>query len=101
MPPIDRAPLFLQQGPIAVEKLHSSIIIYNNELRTTAEWFRGNHSDVETVIVFDTQPVFNTLLDNAETFGFVNCTGWCEAYQDGTSSQTTQVPLCAPVSSYL
>ena len=91
----------LQFGPIAVEKLHSFIAIYNNELRTTAERFRGNHSDVETVIVFDTQPVFNTLLDNAKTFGFVNSTGWCEAYENGTSSQTTQVLPCAPVSNYL
>jgi phospholipase/lecithinase/hemolysin len=84
-----------------VEKLYPSIAIYNNALRMTAERFRASHWDVQTVIVFDAQPVFNTLLDNAKTFGFVNSTGWCEAYQSGTPSQTTQVPPCAPVSNYL
>lgn len=100
VPPVERAPVFLQQGHTVVEKLHSSISIYNNELRVTAEMFQGRHQDLQTVIVFDTQPLFNTLLDNSKTFGFVNSTGWCDAYQDGTPSQTTQVPPCAPVSSY-
>ena len=52
-------------------------------------------------MVFGTQPIFNNLLDNAEVFGFVNATGFCDAYQNGTPELTTQIAPCAPVSSYL
>ena len=105
VPPIDRAPLFLQQGPAVVAKLHPLIANYNERLRQTAFEFQAKHGkggDGQVQItVFDTQPVFNTLLDNAQTFGFVNQTGFCEAYQNGTPALSTQTPPCAPVSSYL
>jgi phospholipase/lecithinase/hemolysin len=84
-----------------VANLQASLAIYNNQLRLTAQKFQTCHEDVETAIVFDTQPLFNALLDNWEIFGFVNSTGWCEAYQNGTPSPTTQIPPCAPVSNYL
>ncbi|KDR73729.1 hypothetical protein GALMADRAFT_228181 [Galerina marginata CBS 339.88] len=100
VPPTDRAPLFLQQGPAVVAKLRPFLANYNSQLRTTAQKFQARHRDIQQAIVFDTQPVFNTLLDNARTFGFVNTTGWCEAYENGTPSQTTQVLPCAPVSNY-
>lgn len=40
-----------------------------------AEKFRGDHWEVQTVLVFGTQPVFDTLLDNLKTIGFVNSKG--------------------------
>jgi hypothetical protein len=49
----------------------------------------------------DTQPIFNVLLDEWQTFGFVNITGYCAAYENGTPTPTYQVKGCAPVSSYL
>ena len=61
---------------------------------------KGGEGEVQ-MTVFNTQPIFNTLLDNAQILGFVNQTGFCEAYQDGTSELATQKPPCAPVSSYL
>ncbi|KAH9484465.1 Acetylesterase [Psilocybe cubensis] len=100
VPPTDRAPLILQQGPTAVNAIKPALADYNQQLRTTAQKFQAKHKDINTAIVFDTQPVFNTLLDNAKTFGYVNSTGFCEAYQNGTPSQTTQTPPCAPVSNY-
>ncbi|GLB34565.1 putative carbohydrate esterase family 16 protein [Lyophyllum shimeji] len=100
VPPTDRSPLFLQQGPAVVARLRPLIANYNAQLASTVAQFKARHRDLDQVTVFDTQPVFNTLLDNAEALGFVNATGWCEAYQNGTPERTTQISPCAPVSSY-
>ncbi|KAF8969580.1 GDSL lipase/esterase [Flammula alnicola] len=100
VPPTNRAPLLIEQGSAAVAKITSDLANYNSQLRTTALSFQAKHRDIETVTVFDTQPVFNTLLDNAKTFGFVNTTGFCEAYENGTPSMTTQIAPCAPVNNY-
>ncbi|KAF9242107.1 carbohydrate esterase family 16 protein [Melanogaster broomeanus] len=85
VPPTDRAPLMLAQG---------------SKLAQSVRNFQANHSDLGSVTVFDTQRIFNTLLDNWQTFGFVNVTGYCTAYSTGTPSPTYQVEGCAPVSSY-
>ncbi|KAG6833079.1 hypothetical protein H0H87_011490 [Tephrocybe sp. NHM501043] len=101
VPPTDRAPLFYQQGSKVTNRLHPLIANYNAQLATTVSRFRARHHDVDQVTVFDTQPVFNALLDNAKVMGFVNATGWCESYQNGTPERNTQISPCAPVSSYL
>ncbi|KAF8884825.1 hypothetical protein BD779DRAFT_1442901 [Infundibulicybe gibba] len=100
VPPTDRSPLFLQQGSAVVSTLTPLIANYNQQLRTTVKKFQDRHRDLDQVTVFDTQPVFNALLDNAEKLGFVNSTGFCDAYQNGTPQLTTQIPPCAPVSNY-
>ena len=63
--------------------------------------FKNKHGDLDQVTVFDTRPIFNLLLNNANTLGFVNATGFCDAYQNGTPEMTTVIAPCAPVSSYL
>jgi len=100
VPPTDRAPLQLEQGPEVVSKFKLALADYNDQLNTTVHNFSLHHSDVELAMLFDTRPVFNTLLDNSETFGYVNVTGFCEAYENGTPGTTTQVEGCAPVSDY-
>jgi phospholipase/lecithinase/hemolysin len=100
VPPTDRAPLIIQQGNYSITTIKASIADYNAQLTSSVASFKAKHKDLDQVIVFDTQPVFNTLLDNAATFGFVNATGYSEAYQNGTPKQTTQVAGYAPVSSY-
>ncbi|KAL0946481.1 hypothetical protein HGRIS_012698 [Hohenbuehelia grisea] len=100
VPPTDRAPLFLQQGRAVSSRMASLIASYNRQLTTMVRGFQARHRDLDQVTVFDTQPIFNALLDNAKTFGFLNATGFCEAYQNGTPEVTTQIPPCGPVSSY-
>jgi len=100
VPPTNRAPIFLEQGFNASITMAAALADYNGQLVQYVRQFQANHTDLDQVTVFDTQPVFNTLLDNAETFGFVNITGYCGAYANGTPSRTTQVSGCAPVSSY-
>ncbi|KAK7038266.1 SGNH-hydro domain-containing protein [Favolaschia claudopus] len=99
VPPINRAPLFIEQGHAVTSLLASDIANYNQQLSLTVNQFRASHKGVETT-TFDTQPVFNTLLDNAKTFGFTNSTGYCDAYQNGTPDISTQIAPCSPVSTY-
>ncbi|KAJ8092755.1 hypothetical protein PM082_007084 [Marasmius tenuissimus] len=101
VPPTDRSPLVIQQGEEVASRFTELIAAYNTDLTQTVEAFQQRHEDLDRVTVFDTQPVFNVLLDNAAPLGFVNATGWCEAYENGTEDLTTQVEGCAPVSSYL
>jgi phospholipase/lecithinase/hemolysin len=100
VPPTNRAPLILEQGSNAVKLITSALTDYNSLLASSAALFEERHAGSQ-VTIFDTRPIFNTLLDNANTFGFANATGFCDAYQNGTPEPTTQVAGCAPVSSYL
>lgn len=101
VPPTERAPFILQQGPQMVTKVKPLIADFNQQLVDKVKGFQLEHSDVDTFTIFDSQPIFNTLLDNAQTFGFINSTGFCEAYVNGTPDLTTQIDPCAPVSNYL
>ncbi|KAF8550451.1 carbohydrate esterase family 16 protein [Imleria badia] len=100
VPPMNRAPLFLEQGPQTAAQMDTDIINYNTQLTQSMRNFQANHTDLGSVMVFDTQPIFNTLLDEWRTFGFVNVTGYCAAYENGAPTPTYQVEGCAPVSSY-
>ncbi|KAI0093767.1 hypothetical protein BDY19DRAFT_918812 [Irpex rosettiformis] len=100
VPPTNRAPLILQQGSEAVAKISAALDDYNAQLALNVKSLQAKHRDLGQVSLFDTRPIFNTLLDNAKTLGFVNATGFCDAYQNGTPDTNTQIAPCAPVSSY-
>jgi phospholipase/lecithinase/hemolysin len=77
---------------------------YNTGLQTALNNFQAKNNDtIEGVSLFDTQPVFNALLDSADALGYVNVTGWCTAYENGIGDfgMNNQVDGCAPVASYL
>lgn len=101
VPPINRAPLIVAQGSDVAAQMSTDIASYNAQLMQSVNNFQTNYANLGSVTVFDTQPIFNTLLDNWQTFGFVNVTGYCGAYANGAPSRTYQVDGCAPVSSYL
>ena len=101
VPPTDRAPMSIGSGQATLTALTSALDDYNNQLNASIAAFNANHSDASAAL-FDSRPVFNTLLDNADILGFVNSTGYCEAYENGTASEVdVQDPPCAPVSNYL
>ena len=81
--------------------MSADIMSYNAQLTQSAYNFQATYPGLGSITVFNTQPIFNTLLDQWKTFGFVNVTGYCAAYENGTSTSTYQVKGCAPVSSYL
>ncbi|EJD53173.1 hypothetical protein AURDEDRAFT_81427 [Auricularia subglabra TFB-10046 SS5] len=100
VPPIDRAPLFLTQGNTTTEAVKASLADYNLQFAQRVAKFKATHRGLEQVTLFNANKIFNVLLDNAGPLGFVNATGFCEAYQNGTPSITTQVAGCAPVAQY-
>jgi len=100
VPPFDRSPLFIEQGMNATRLTASSIADYNTQLAQRVANFKHTHHDLQQVTLFDTGRVFNSLLNNANSLGFVNVTGYSELYQNGTPQKTTQIPPYAPVSSY-
>lgn len=81
VPPIDRAPLFIQQGVATTRAVKASIADYNIQLLGQVKAFQSRHKDLDQITVFDSNKLFNTLLDGADTIGWVNSTGFCEAYQ--------------------
>ncbi|CCM06439.1 uncharacterized protein FIBRA_08701 [Fibroporia radiculosa] len=101
VPPTNRAPLLIEAGPTAVGQITAALADYNDQLMAFVDLFQATHPDVTRATVFDSRPVFNTLLDNYATFGYVNITGYCAAYENGTPTMTTQTAPCEPVSSYL
>ena len=98
---VGRNSLIIEQGSTSVKAITSALADYNSQLAANDKKFQAQHRDLDQVTVFDTRPIFNTLLDNANSFGFVNSTGFCEAYENGTPLTTTVTAPCAPVSSYL
>jgi len=100
VPPTNRAPLLIEAGPTAVGQITGALADYNDQLMAYVDLFQATHPDLNGVTVFDSRPVFNTLLDNYPTFGYVNITGYCAAYENGTPEMTTQTLPCEPVSSY-
>lgn len=101
VPPTNRAPYYLEAGPQAAEQMATYVANYNAQLTRSVCDFRAKYTDLGSVTAFDTQPIFNTLLDEWQTFGFVDVTGYCDAYENGTPTTTYQVEGCAPVSNYL
>jgi phospholipase/lecithinase/hemolysin len=76
VPPTNRAPSIISNGDSVVAAIKSSLTDYNAQLTSSATAFQQKHAKkIGLVTVFDTHPIFNTYLDNAETFGFVNITG--------------------------
>ncbi|PSR77583.1 hypothetical protein PHLCEN_2v7773 [Hermanssonia centrifuga] len=100
VPPTNRAPLLIEQGNAATTQISAALADYNAQLASSIKSFEATHRDLDQVTLFDSRPIFNTLLDNASPLGFVNSTGFCEAYQNGTPETNTQTAPCAPVSSY-
>lgn len=109
VPPLERTPLFIEQGSQAVKQVKASTLDYNAQLTQRLAAFVKQYNSTAVarkngalglVKIFDTQKVFNTLLNNADALGFVNVTGYSEPYENGTPRQTTQIYPYKPVSSF-
>ncbi|KAG8701812.1 hypothetical protein FRC09_005120, partial [Ceratobasidium sp. 395] len=101
VPPLERAPLFNGQGDWSVTTLKASIADFNTQLATRVQGLKSIYSGLDQISIFDSYKAFNVQLDNPEALGFVNVTGYNEAYQNGTPGSTYQIPGSKPASSYL
>lgn len=114
VPPLERAPITLEQGAEAVRKVKASTLDYNKQLTAGIRSFINTHNTTHAiktngalgqVKIFDSQKLFNTILDNAAALGYVNITGYGDPYQNfgplnGTVAQTTQIAPYKPMTSY-
>lgn len=109
VPPLERTPLFIEQGADAVKQVKASTLDYNLQLAANVRAFIATHNTTQVakksgalgqVMLFDSQKVFNGLLDNSDAFGYVNITGYAPPYENGTPSQATQIAPYKPVTSF-
>ena len=63
VPPTNRAPLLIDQGPQVVSSISAALADYNKQLVANVKSLPLRHRGV-TASIFDTRPIFNTLLDN-------------------------------------
>lgn len=95
VPPIQRAPLTLEQGADAIALETRAVDSYNSLLSARVSALKKAHTGVWAK-VFSTTKVFNNILDRPKKYGFENATGYCAAYANGTSEWDTQYEECGP-----
>ncbi|KAB5595461.1 Phospholipase A-2-activating protein [Ceratobasidium theobromae] len=100
VPPLERAPLFVEQGATTVKAVKAATSDFNKQLAQRVKQFQKTYKNLDQITLYDAHKMFNVQLDNAEVLGFVNITGYNTAYQNGTPGSTYQVAGSKPVSSY-
>ncbi|KAF8607979.1 hypothetical protein BDV93DRAFT_285120 [Ceratobasidium sp. AG-I] len=100
VPPLERTPLFIEQGNYSVTTVGDSTDDFNKQLAQRVKKFQKSYKGLEQITLYDAHKSFNVQLDNADVLGFVNATGYNTAYQNGTPGSTYQVAGSKPVSSY-
>ncbi|KAH7915416.1 putative lysophospholipase [Hygrophoropsis aurantiaca] len=106
VPPEERSPAWVNDatwGPV----LKQHIIEYNAVLAAHIQKFADAHPETP-VVTFDAHSWFNSILDNAEQFGFTNITGYCECtdptyfwYNTGHPTQNVHRLLASALESQL
>ncbi|KAH8103480.1 hypothetical protein BXZ70DRAFT_889104 [Cristinia sonorae] len=75
VPPVDRSPLMLAQAASAQTLEKSVINTFNAKLASRVSAFQAANAGVKTW-QFDSNTVFNTVLDSPQSFGFVDATSF-------------------------
>lgn len=101
IPPAYRAPQFVSEGQAVASQFREAMEDYNAQLISHVQAFESTYPGLDFVKVVYSSPIFNSLLDDAQTLGYVNTTGYCEAYVNGTGHVNVRVAPCAPAFSYL
>lgn len=70
---IDKTPLLISDGAVAQATEASQVGGYNSLLNSHISNFTATHENV-TVYPYDTQAVFNSVIENATAFGFPDST---------------------------
>lgn len=105
VPPVNLAPLTLENGEWSIENEGKAIQVWNDKLKEMTASFGAKHADAE-LLVHQTWDLYNKVIENPASFeqtaGLKNVTGYCKAYENGTPSWYTEDPSCAhPVNEYL
>ncbi|KAF1956936.1 hypothetical protein CC80DRAFT_411548 [Byssothecium circinans] len=105
VPPVNLAPLTLENGDYAIETEGKAIGVWNQKLGNLTQAFGKKHTDAR-LFIHDTFGLYNNVIKNPaaydQTKGLKNTTGYCAAYQNGTPTWYTKDPSCAyAVNEYL
>ncbi|CAI6314788.1 unnamed protein product [Periconia digitata] len=96
-PPVQLAPLTLENGEYAIENEGKAIELWNAKLKNMTAAFKTKHEDA-TTLVHDTWGVYKDVIDNPasyeQTAGLKNVTGYCKAYENGAPTWYTKDPSC-------
>ncbi|KAF1836120.1 hypothetical protein BDW02DRAFT_629006 [Decorospora gaudefroyi] len=107
VPPVNLAPLTLNQddGGYAVE--HEGIVIadWNQRLTAMVAAFQAKHTGT-TTFIHDTWGLYNRVIEEPKSYeqtaGLKNVTAYCDAYMNGTPDWYTKDASCEyPVNEYL
>ncbi|KAF2020915.1 carbohydrate esterase family 16 protein [Aaosphaeria arxii CBS 175.79] len=97
VPPVNLAPLTLENGPDAVEGEGKVILDWNERVKKLAGGLALKHAGVKT-FVHDTHKVYSDIIEDVNAFeqteGLKNVTGYCKAYQNGAPTWYTKDPSC-------
>ncbi|KAL6721295.1 hypothetical protein ACLMJK_000397 [Lecanora helva] len=104
VPPVDRSPGTIEQGPASQAAEAGYLGRFNFRLGALVHNLGVRHSDT-TSFLFDTNFLFTRVLDDptqfAETAGLRNTTEYCVAYENSTPTMTYFDPSCGiPVNEY-
>jgi phospholipase/lecithinase/hemolysin len=108
VPPVQRSPLTMGQGPNASAAESEAIMIFNNglfDIANSLQEVAANSNVPVNIDIFDAYSLFNSVLDNPktspQTAGYINTTDYCLAYENGTAELTSFDTSCvAPLDAY-
>ncbi|KAF2733422.1 hypothetical protein EJ04DRAFT_495218 [Polyplosphaeria fusca] len=97
VPPVNLAPLTLQNGNYSIENEGLAIEDWNGRVKKMSEEFGARHNE-STTFVHDTWSVFSKALKDPKAFSqtseIKNTTSWCKAYENGTPTWYTLDESC-------
>lgn len=104
VPPVNRSPLTTAQGANASALEATDIAYFNSQIQVLASNLTTAHADA-TTFVFDTNTLFNEVLDDPQRFPetalYRNTTTYCAAYANGTPTEDYFNATCGiPVNQY-
>lgn len=99
IPPIDRSPLALHDGPKTALKLKNAVETYNALLFQAVQAFRISHPDV-AVRWFSTYQLFTSILDQPEKNGIKEAETYCIRYDTDTPADMKTEPCPYPIAQY-
>ncbi|OQD71930.1 hypothetical protein PENPOL_c001G04883 [Penicillium polonicum] len=73
VPPTDRSPMVINEGPEAVKTYATWVKAYNDGLQSMIDDFKLSHNDT-TIVLYDTWSFMLRILDDPQTYGFPNAT---------------------------
>lgn len=88
VPPVNLAPLTLENGEWSIENEGKAIQVWNDKLKEMTASFGAKHADAE-LLVHQTWDLYNKVIENPASFeqtaGLKNVTGYCKAYEKWVS----------------